>query len=161
MMNSPAIVITLVALMTFGVTDVRGMGKEDADPPKSQKNIYSEGKSAVNAGRYQTAIQLLKQVIAQDPKNADAHNYLGFSYRKIGNLDSAAESYKQVFSVEPNHKGALEYQGELFLRLGNIISAKLNLAKLAKLCPSKCKEFAELKRAISDFIATDGVRKGG
>ena len=160
MMNSPAIVITLVALMTFGVTDVRGMGKENADPPKSQKNIYSEGKSAVNAGRYQTAIQLLKQVIAQDLENADAHNYLGFSYRKIGKLDLAAESYRRVFSVEPNHKGALEYQGELFLRLGNLTSAQMNLAKLAKLCLSNCTEFLELKRAIADFTATNGVEKG-
>ena len=159
-MNFLAIVIALFALRTFGMTDVRAMGKEDAPPPKSEKKFFSEGKSAVNEGRYQTAIQLLKQVVAKDPQNADAHNYLGFSYREIGNLDSAAESYKQVFSVEPNHKGALEYQGELFLRLGNITSAKLNLAKLAKLCPSRCKEFSELKRAIADFTATRGVRKG-
>ena len=159
-MNSPVIVLTLVAFLTFGVTGVYAMGKEDAEPPKSQKNIFSEAKSAVNSGRYQSAIQLLQQVIDQDPNNADAHNYLGFSYRKIGKLDLAAESYNQVFSVDPNHKGALEYQGELYLKLGNLTSAQMNLAKLARLCPSSCKEFAELKRAIADFTITRGVRKG-
>ena len=160
MMRLLAILIVPIALLMFDVTDVRAMGAEDKTPSMSVNKDFTDGKSAVYSGRFGAAIRLLKKVVAQEPKNADAHNYLGFSYRKIGKLDLAASSYKQVFSINPDHKGALEYQGELFLKLGNLSGANENLAKLEKLCPSTCKELAELKRAIADFTATHGDRKG-
>ena len=155
-----AIFTVLITFLMFDVKNVLSMGNEDDTTSNSAKKHFADGKSAVYSGRYETAIRLLKKVVVLEPKNADAHNYLGFSYRKTGKLDLAASSYTQVFAVNPDHKGALEYQGELFLKLGNLSGANKNLAKLEKLCPSTCKELAELKRAIADFTATDGDRKG-
>ena len=160
MMKLLAVVTLLFSFLMIDVTHVRSMGNQDDTTSNPAKKDFAAGKSAVYSGRFETAIRLLKKVVAQEPKNADAHNYIGFSYRKIGKLDLAASSYKQVFSINPDHKGALEYQGELFLKLGNLSWANENLAKLEKLCPSTCKELTELKRAIADFTATHGDRKG-
>ena len=160
MMKLLAVVTLLISFLMIDVTHVRSMGNQDDTTSNPAKKDFADGKSAVYSGRFETAIRLLKKVVAQEPKNADAHNYIGFSYRKIGKLDLAASSYKKVFSINPDHKGALEYQGELFLKLGNLSGANENLAKLEKLCPSTCKELAELKRAIADFTATHGDRKG-
>ncbi|MDC0190328.1 tetratricopeptide repeat protein [Rhodospirillales bacterium] len=155
-----AIFTVLITFLMFDVTHVLSMGNEDDTTSNSAKKHFANGKSAVYSGRFEIAIRLLKKVVAQEPKNADAHNYIGFSYRKTGKLDLAASSYKQVFAINPDHKGALEYQGELFLKLGNLSGANENLAKLERLCPSSCKELAELKRAIADFTATHGDGKG-
>lgn len=130
------------------------VGNGGVDPPKPDKQDFADGKSAAYSGRYQTAIRLLKQGVNREPRNADAHNYLGFSYRKLGKLELAAASYQRVFSIDPNHKCALEYQGELYLILGHLSSAQKNVTRLENLCPSTCKELAELKRAIADFTAT-------
>ena len=148
------ITLLFIGLVLFQGTNVYAMGNQDAKPSQAKNNEFNDGKSAVYSGRFETAIQILKKVISDEPRNADAHNYLGYSYRKLGKLDLAASSYFKVFAINPDHKGALEYQGELFLKQGNLSAAKLNLEKLAKLCSSNCKEYAELKRAIADFIAT-------
>ena len=156
-----AAIIALVALTVFGTAGVYAAGDGGADDgnggadlPKSVKQEFSNGKSAVYSGRYNKAIQHLKEVVAREPRNAAAHNYLGFSYRKTGKLELAAASYRLVFSIDPNHKGALEYQGELYLILGDLSAAQQNLARLEKLCSTTCKELAELKRAVADFTAT-------
>ena len=163
-----AAIITLVALPVFGTTGVYAAGDGGADAgnggadlPNSVKQEFANGKSAVYSGRYDKAIQHLKEVVTREPRNVDAYNYLGFSYRKTGNLELAAASYRLVFSIDPNHKGALEYQGELFLILGDLSAAQRNLARLEKLCPTTCKELAELKRAIADFTATRVSSLGG
>jgi len=135
---------------------VHAMGNSDAKPPKTAAQDFKAGRSAVYAGRFDTAIRLMKKVVKEEPKNADAHNYLGFSYRQTGKLDLAASSYKQVFAIDPNHKGALEYQGELFLKLGNVAKANQNLAKLEKLCPRGCKELNELRKAIAGHSPSRG-----
>ena len=136
--------------------EVRAAGNPEAAPPKTVAGDFKAGRSAVYAGRYDTAIRLMKRVVAEEPKNADAHNYLGFSYRKTGKLELAAASYKRVFAIDANHKGALEYQGELFLKLGDVAKSRQNLAKLEKLCPRGCKELNMLRKAINTHNTSRG-----
>jgi hypothetical protein len=61
--------------------------------------------------------------------------------------------YRKALEADPTHKGALEYQGELFVELGQIDLAKVNLAKLDKLCWFKCEEEEDLKEAIEHASA--------
>lgn len=117
-------------------------------------NHYELGQKAIQRGEYEKAIEYFKIEVDKQPRNTDAHNYMGFAFRKLGKLRLASSSYYKVFAVDPNHKGALEYQGELYLRLGKLGLAQENLAKLKILCPSGCKEYTELTRAIMDFHAT-------
>ncbi|MAI10282.1 MAG: hypothetical protein CBD27_04610 [Rhodospirillaceae bacterium TMED167] len=149
--------VALLGAVVLAVPDgVYAMGKSSEETPKTADKDFKEGRAAVYAGRYDAAVSLMKKVIAQEPKNADAHNYLGFSYRKTEKLELAAASYMRVFAIEPNHKGALEYQGELFLKLGDITRARKNLVQLEKLCPRGCKELNELRQAIAGFEPSRG-----
>ena len=91
---------------------------------------------------------MLASLIKSNPKNADAWNLLGFSYRKLGQLDDSNKAYLKVLAINPNHLGALEYQGELFITTHKIDAAKANLAKLQKLCGS-CEQAQDLKKALS------------
>lgn len=126
-------------------------------PPANTKKDFDAGKQAVQAGQYDKAIELMKKVVAVEPKNADAYNYLGFAYRKKGEVKPAAASYETALKLDANHKGALEYQGELFLKLGKMEDAMKNRARLVVLCPSGCAELSELDRAIADSKASGGA----
>ncbi len=147
------------SLLLLAPAEVSAMGNSNP-PVASAGQNFKTGQAAVYAGKYDKAIGLMKKVVAKQPRNADAHNYLGFSYRKTGRLKLAAASYKAVFAIDADHKGALEYQGELFLKMGNLNGAERNLEHLTKLCASGCKEQAELKRAIADYQATQIKSRG-
>ena len=54
---------------------VYAMGKSSEETPKTADKDFKEGRAAVYAGRYDAAVSLMKKVIAQEPKNADAHKY--------------------------------------------------------------------------------------
>ena len=148
----------LLATLTLAVPDVRAMGSDPtpAPPANTTKQDFDAGKQAIQAGQYDKGIDLMKKVVAADPKNADAYNYLGFANRKKGDVKAAAVSYETALKLDPNHKGALEYQGELLLKLGKLEDVMKNRAKLQVLCPSGCAELSELDRAIADQKATGG-----
>ena len=144
--------ISIFVVLIFGLivavapanSMVSGLAKAD----------LAAGKNAINRGDYEKAIVLISRVIKFDGKNADAYNYLGFSYRKSGRLKKAAAAYKAALNIDPDHKGALEYQGELYLKMGNVKGARLNINHLTSLCRSGCRELSELKRALADYRAT-------
>ncbi len=86
-------------------------------------------------------------------QHADLYNLLGFTHRKTGDMKTAATYYAKALDFDPNHKGALEYQGEMYVELGQIDKAKVNLAKLATLCPTGCEEREDLEKALADASA--------
>jgi tetratricopeptide (TPR) repeat protein len=139
---------------------VLAMGGGNTPPPPTAAQLYKNGESAIYAQQWDRGISLMKQVVAKEPKNVDANNYLGFAYRKKGDLKNAASFYKVALRLNPKHKGALEYQGEMFLKLGELAAAQNNQAMLKGLCPSGCKELNELTRAIADFTASKGRQSG-
>ena len=162
-MRRTTVLLTIVFAAVFGaaamVSDASAIGSSDP-PPRSVKKDFENGKRAIYEARYDAGIRLMAEVLKAQPDNADAHNYMGFAHRKKGDLKRAARSYRIALRIKPNHKGALEYQGEMFLKMNDLKSARANLAKLVRLCPSGCKERAELERAISDFLATRGPDQG-
>lgn len=127
-------------------------GSSDAFQPKPAAGWtaeYDTAVKAINAGRYQDAVTLLENVVTQQPKNADALNYLGFANRKLGNKDKSLGYYQAALKNDPNHRGAREYLGELYIQMGDLPKAEEQLATLAKLCPSGCSERNELTTAIA------------
>lgn len=110
--------------------------------------LMQSARAAIDAGDYATAIADLRQVVAEERRNADALNLLGYASRKSGALDQAAEYYDAALSIDPDHLGALEYQGELFIMTGDIDAARANLARLVDLCGS-CEEQEDLAEALA------------
>ncbi len=151
------IIFATAVFIFFSSNIVLAAGKpETNDDSGSQTSaFYKQAVAKVNRGEYIKALVDLEKIVRDEPRNADAHNYIGFCYRKSGQLKDAQAAYNKVFAVNPEHRGALEYQGELFLKLGDLQSAKRNLEKLIKICGRECKESSELERAISGFMASN------
>lgn len=133
---------------------VLAMGSSDKSPEES----VSEAVGAIKAEDYKAAIQALDNALEADARNADALNYMGYSYRKLGQHEKAIRYYLQALSVDPKHKGALEYLGEAYLETGQLAKAEGNLGTLASVCNSDCDEYRELKKAIDAYKARVGAK---
>lgn len=134
-----------------------GGGSSSSSGGTKQNSDYAKAEGLIKTGKYADAIPLLEQVTAKDPKNADAHNYLGYSHRQIGQVDLALQSYRTALKIDPSHRGANEYLGELYLQLGQLDKAEERLQVLDDACFLGCEEFSELKKAIKDYKAKQGA----
>lgn len=120
-------------------------------PSKAQPTDYDLGVKAVQAGDYARALPLLQKVVQADPRNADAWNYIGFSHRNLKQFDQSLAAYQKALAINPDHRGANEYLGELYLQTGDLGKARERLAKLDALCPARCREYEDLKKAIEKY----------
>ena len=109
--------------------------------------------SSIKDKDYKDAIERLKEVLDDSADNADALNYLGYSYRKLGDYEQAVDYYQQALGVDENHKGANEYLGEAYLELKQPDKAKKHLDRLAKICGPSCEEYRDLKAAYDSYQA--------
>jgi tetratricopeptide (TPR) repeat protein len=112
---------------------------------------YAAGKRAVEAMNWQAALDAFNRVVAKDPGNANAQNYLGYTYRKSGNLDLAFKHYEEALRLDPKHRGAHEYVGEAYLMVNNVAKAEEHLAVLDRLCLFSCEEYRDLKKAVAEY----------
>jgi Flp pilus assembly protein TadD len=118
---------------------------------------YAAALDAIDAEQYAKAVPLLESYVSRAPDDADAQNYLGFSYRKLGNVDAAFRHYDEALALNPKHRGAHEYLGEAYLMTGNLGKAEEHLQVLDSLCFFPCNEYTMLKRAVGDYKAAHPV----
>jgi Flp pilus assembly protein TadD len=129
------------------------MGNDPAPAASTGDPDYAKAKAMIEAKNYGGAIPLLQQVVAKDPKNANAYNLLGFATRKSGNPQGSLQYYTTALQIDPKHLGANEYIGEAYLMLGQVQQAEQHLARLDQLCVFGCAEYRELKAAIASYKA--------
>ena len=126
-----------------------GGGDSSPDPMASMSPAFLNAKKAIDAKDWAQAVTLFTQVVALEPKNAEAFNYLGFALRNNGDYPGALANYNQALTLDKWHKGAHEYLGEAYLKLGDLPHAEQQLAELDKLCIFGCAEYSELKKQIA------------
>jgi tetratricopeptide (TPR) repeat protein len=114
---------------------------------------FQQAEYLIKGEKYEEAIPLLKKVVASDPRDADAWNYLGFAARKLGKFEDALGYYQKALAINPKHKGANEYLGELYLMMKDLPKAEEQLAKLKAICPDGCEELEDLEADIADYKA--------
>ena len=143
---------TLALLVIFTCSNLLAAGTTSWQSQKSSgASEFKAGQKAVKAKDYESALNHLSKALKKDPNNADIHNLLGYSYRKLGNTDKAFEHYRTALRIEPKHRGANEYMGELYLETGQLDKAEERLAVLDKACPWGCEEYDDLKEAVEKY----------
>ena len=149
----PAAAWLAALLVAFVPLAAANLGEDDSTA--STDPNFQEGKKAVESQDWNKAVELLSKAVQYDPKNADAHNFLGYAYRKTGKIDASFNHYSEALKLNPKHKHAHEYIGEAYLLTDNLPKAEQHLAELQKLCtPIPCEEYKELKRAVDAYRKT-------
>jgi Flp pilus assembly protein TadD len=147
-------VVTLMIGLALG----HSVALADLSPPprdKPENPNIAAGRKAIEAKDFNAAVGHLTQALKEEPKNSDAHNLLGYSYRKVGTFDKSMEHYQTALKLDSNNRSAHEYLGELYLDMNQLDNAEKQLASLKKACPffGKCEEYDDLKKAIDGYKA--------
>jgi len=150
--------LSTLAGLLLTVPLVAGSGLADMSPPprdKPENANLAAGRKAVEAKDFKAAIGHLVKAVQEEPKNPDAHNMLGYSYRKTNVFDKSMEHYQMALKLDSNHRSAHEYLGELYLDLNQPENAEKQLAALKRACPffGKCEEYEDLKKAVDAYKA--------
>ena len=144
-----AVVLGIVIAQSVALADAPARNERPENP-----NMVA-GRKAMDAKDYKTAVGHFSKAVQELPNDSDAHNLLGYSYRKVGTFDKSMEHYQRALKLDANNRGAHEYLGELYLDLNQPENAEKQLAALKKACPffGKCEEFEDLKKAIDEYKA--------
>ena len=144
----PALMIAALSAPAFAMDSPKPDPKE---PEK--KGVLEPARDAIAKQDWTRAQSLLRDAVARQPQNADAHNLYAYSMRKgpAPQMDLVFRHYNEALRLDPQHLAAREYLGEAYLMSGNVAKAKDLLAELDRLCKAGCVEQAELKRSISTF----------
>jgi Flp pilus assembly protein TadD len=65
---------------------IMGSGEREQAPPSDE---YAQGKAAFEREDWQAVIDHMTRAIEERPWDDDAHNLMGFAYRKLGDYDRA------------------------------------------------------------------------
>jgi tetratricopeptide (TPR) repeat protein len=133
-----------------------------ADMPGTSPNVrqptvqdrLGNARKAVSAKDWNGAMRELNVAMREEPRNADVHNLMGYTYRKRATPDMAKayEHYGMALKFDPNHKGAHEYIGEAYLQDKRLPEAEQHLTALEKICGgTACEEYQDLAKAIADY----------
>ena len=146
------ITLILAAGLVLSLGEVMAAGTSSTSRSRpSVSPEFKAGKKAVKEGDFQSALVHLKKANEKNPKNADIHNLLGYSYRKLGDTDKAFEHYHIALQIKPKHRGANEYLGELYLETDQLAKAEERLKVLDEACFWGCEEYDDLKEAIEKY----------
>jgi Flp pilus assembly protein TadD len=147
----------LAAMLTGGLPALGPAEELETIPGAAARDPdYAAGKQALERKDWAEAVKRFGQAALRDPDNADLQNYLGFSYRNLGQLDAAFKHYQRALELNPRHRGAHEYAGEAYLMVGDLAGAERHLAALRKICLLGCEELRDLERDIAAYRKRTG-----
>jgi tetratricopeptide (TPR) repeat protein len=114
---------------------------KESDRVKNEKKAREE---------YDKALKDFQRAAQQNPEMPQAHNGIGFAYRKLGDYAKALESYDRALQLAPRFPDAIEYRGEAYLALNRIEDAKQSYLALFAM---DRKNADALLKAMSDYVA--------
>jgi Tfp pilus assembly protein PilF len=145
--------VVLLSCLMFVCTVTLADGAPTETQPSALQRLAT-ATSAIQGKNWPAAITELNGVVKEEPRNADAHNLLAYSYRKQDrpDLPRAFEHYRTALKLNPNHKGAHEYIGEAYLMDKKPAEAEKHLVELQRICDNKtCEEYRDLANALAKY----------
>jgi len=88
--------------------DAAGKAGPDGPAASSTSDDVTRGTAAVKAGDWNGARASFEAAIKKNPKQADAHYYLGLVMDKTGDKAAAEKSYRQALDLQPDLQEAAE-----------------------------------------------------
>jgi Flp pilus assembly protein TadD len=142
-------------ILSLGFAASRTFADMPEPNSKAENPSVAAGRKAIEAKDYKAAVGYLTKAVQELPNDADAHNMLGYSYRKLNTFDKSMEHYQRALKIDANHRSAHEYLGELYLDMNQVANAEKQLAALKRACPffGRCEEYEDLKKAVDNYKA--------
>jgi tetratricopeptide (TPR) repeat protein len=85
------------------------------------------------AGRLKEAVEIYTEVIAKNPRSAEAYNWRGMAYEDLGQLDQALADFNKAIEISPDYADAYNNRGEIYRKKNTIPQAFADYRKAAQL----------------------------
>jgi tetratricopeptide (TPR) repeat protein len=72
----------------------------------------------------ESRLDLLKNMVAQNPKDSFARYGLAMEWARSGNLEQAVEEYRGLLAVNPDYAAAYYHGGQTLAKLGRVEEAR-------------------------------------
>jgi len=125
--------------------------------------LHLLGTLHAQTGRLASAVDLLRQALRLDPRNAETHNNLGLALHGLGEVAAAAAAFREALRLSPRYPEALNNLGDLLREEGRLESAVERLEAALRLRPHypealnnlgiACLQSGRHTRAIDAFTA--------
>ena len=141
-----------VAVLSVPLASQAAPGGDDLPAP-AQPDRVAAARQALESRDYKRAMSELSLALREQPRNADVHNLLGYTYRMQPqrNLPKSFEHYNTALGIDPNHRATMEYMGQAYLMDNKPQEAERLLTRLEAVCGKACNEYRMLEHAISSF----------
>jgi predicted Zn-dependent protease len=121
--------------------------------PKDTATMFALADVYADAGRGADAERMLRQLLATEPGNANALNYLGYLLAVRGEqLDEAIRLVRRALDAEPDNGAYLDSLGWALFRRGDLDEAEKYLVAAA----AKLPENSEIQDHLGDLHARKG-----
>jgi tetratricopeptide (TPR) repeat protein len=122
---------------------LRGKRDADYDLGTLAQACFNLGALLDKQGRFNEAIEQMKRVVQLQPDNAEAYNFIGYSWADKGvNLDEAKKNIETALKLDPNNAYYLDSLGWVCFQKGKYADARANLEKSIKLRKTEQKDDA-------------------
>lgn len=121
--------------------------------PKDQGPQYALADLYTDAGRFEDAERVLRQVVAASPNDPNALNYLGYHLAVRGDrLDEAIRLVRRALDADPDNAAYLDSLGWAYFRRGDLNEAEKYIGAAAAQLP----ENSEIQDHLGDIHARRG-----
>ena len=108
---------------------------------------YRSARMVILAGNYRGGIAAMHALGHDD--NPDVANYIGYSYRRLGDYQDSKIWYQKALAADPNHARTWSYYGMWQMEQGNRLKALDDLQKVKLICgDTSCEAYRQLKDVI-------------
>lgn len=108
---------------------------------------YRAARQLILTGDYKAGIAAM-HALGRD-EHPDVANYIGYSYRRMGDYADAKVWYEKALAADPNHVRTWSYYGMWQMEQGNRLKALDDLQKVKLICgDTSCEEYRQLKAVI-------------
>jgi len=114
---------------------IAGMSEEELQ--KNPQPKYLRGICLERLGRWEEAVADFEYVLKHKPDNADALNYLGYTWVDKGvNLNRAFDMIRKAVELEPKSGAIIDSLGWAHYKLGQFSEARLKLEDAVEISPN-------------------------
>ena len=100
------LIFLILLLMCASPPMIQAAGSSDDEDSTTRKSKgYQEAVSYIKKLDYSSATPLLRRELKKNPRDADAHNYMGYVLRKSGDFENSAVHYAKALEINPQHLG--------------------------------------------------------
>jgi Flp pilus assembly protein TadD len=130
-----------------------------ANPADNAASHLEQGRTLLDNGNLNEAIEELSMAGSMDPGLADAHNLLGVAYDRKGLSELARRAFEEAVKLDGANAEILNNLGYLLYKNGDYRGAADRLKKAAKLAPNDARILNNLALAQSQMGKFDDAYK--